>query len=210
MDLYNDVNDWLLVGGDLSLASALLGQTDEDTIAHLMGRGVTHVLDARIEWEDSALWIAEGLYAENYAHLPITDSWKHNPDEEWFCGVEDFVRNFLAERKDGEKIYVHCHMGVNRGPSAAMLALLTEEPTMTPWHAFLAVRAARSVAGLVYAEHVGVRHIVRNTTDDEITWATLGDFRKQMNDYWTPSLIRAVNKGISFYRSTEGDTRIEV
>jgi len=204
---YNDVNDWLTVGADLDIAAHITGMADAETIAHLRERGVTHVLDARSEWTDADLWIAAGLSSANYAHLPIIDSYNHIPDEAWFQGVEDFVADFLVTRSEGDRIYVHCHMGVNRGPSAAMLALLVADDDLTPWDAFLAIREARSIAGLVYAQSVGLRHIVRtNNGDDEVLYAALGDFRKQMDSYWTYDAVQAVNRGIAYYRTKEGGT----
>lgn len=206
---YNDVNDWLLVGADLDIATHLTGMEPDEVIAHLRGLGVTHVLDARSEWTDADLWVQAGLPAENYAHLPIIDSYNHLPDEAWFAGVESFVADFLTGRNEGDKIYIHCHMGVNRGPSAAMLALLTADPDMHPWDAFLAIRETRKIAGLVYAESVGLRHLVVTAgDDDEVMYAALGDFRKQMDDYWSIDRVQGVNRGIAYYREAEGGTVI--
>lgn len=206
---YNDVNDWLLVGGDLMIANHLTGMTDGEAIAHLMNRGVTHVIDARSEWTDADVWEGEGLPPENYCYMPIIDSGNHRPDEWWFQGVESFVADFLVNRKDGDKIYIHCHMGVNRGPSAAMLALLTADPDMHPWDAFLAIREARDIAGLVYAEYVGLRHIaVTRNTDDDALYAALRAYRIQMHQYWDGDRIQAVNRGIAYYRSKEGGTLV--
>lgn len=205
---FNQVNDWLLVGADLDVARDTIGFTDGEAITCLMNRGVTHVLDARIEWTDALVWQGYGLPPENYAHLPIVDSHSHQPAEAWFQGVEDFVQDFLANRDEGDKLYVHCHMGVNRGPSAAMLALLTADPDLSPWDAFLAIREARSIAGLVYAEYVGARHISRKGGTDYDMYLALGDFRRQMRDYWSPARVESVNRGIAFYRSKEGGTLV--
>lgn len=204
---YNVVNGWLLVGADLDIAYDLTGMEAVETIAHLRGLGVTHVVDARIEWTDADLWEDAGLPAENYCYAPITDSYSHMPDDAWFSQIENFIGDFLVNRKDGDKVYVHCHMGVNRGPSAAMLALLTADPDLSPWDAFLAIREARSMAGLVYAQSVGLRHIaIYHDGDDEVLYAALGDYRKQMDDYWSMSRVEDVNRGIAYYRTAEGGT----
>lgn len=206
---YNEVNDWLLVGADLDIAHHITGMEPDEAIAHLRDLGVTHVLDARCEWSDADLWVEAGLPALNYAHLPIVDSYSHMPDEAWFCGVEAFVADFLVSRNEGDKMYVHCHMGVNRGPSAAMLALLTADADLHPWDAFLAIRGARSIAGLVYAQPVGIRHLARSIVgDDEALYAALGDFRKQVDGYWSDERVLGVNRGIAYYRDKEGGTLI--
>ena len=206
---YNEVNDWLLVGGDLLIAEHLTGMDELETIAHLIGEGVTHVIDARSEWTDLTAWIAGGMPTANYCYAPIIDQWDHQPPEDWYVKVETFVRNFLENRSEGDRLYVHCHMGVNRGPSAAMLALLTADPSLSPWDAFLAIREARTIAGVVYAEYVGLRHLVRaNLGDDDALYRDLGEFRDRMEDYWNPERIGQVNRGIAYYRGKERSTLV--
>jgi hypothetical protein len=214
VDTYcNDVNEWLTVGGDLDLARDMTGQDFPTTIAELLAHGVTHVLDLRSEWSDGPEWERAGLPAENFCHAPITDSWSHIPSEGWFEAVEDFVQKFWLESSEGDRLYVHCHMGINRSPSAAMLALLTVDPLMHPLDAFLRLREARPVAGLVYAEAVGVRHLLNaeGVTADDLTAAgelpaSVRLFSTALANYWTPELRQAVRKGIAFYRSAEGGT----
>jgi hypothetical protein len=210
MDTFcNDVNDWLIVGADLLIGSILTEVTEQDVAAWLMSQGVTHVIDARIECCDDDIWTSVGLPAENYGYFPVTDSFRHRVDEGWFVGVEDFVQGFLAQRSEGDKLYVHCHMGVNRGPSAAMLALLTADPSLDPWDAFLAIRHARAIAGLVYAEQVGIRHLVVKVggSDDKV-FSAMNEYRKRVNDYWTYDAINEVNRGVAYYRDDVIGTRV--
>lgn len=192
--LYNDVNGWLTVGADLDLALMMLGQPYHKTIGQLSDHGVTHVLDVRIERNDRDLWVAAGLPAENYAHVPVVDQRGYSPPESWFCGVEESVRGFLSGREFGDRLYVHCQMGVNRGPSAAMLALLTYDKTMTPWGAFMEVREARPMAGIVYSVDVGSRHIVnegvRKGINSNDVCNDVVDFRALTLAYWTKSMIQ--------------------
>lgn len=208
---FNDVNDWLSVGGDLDLARDVTGQKLGETITQLRAHGVTHVLDLRSEWDDAALWRAAGLPEGNYRHAPIVDSWRHIPPESWCETVEDFIRKFWEETGTGSRLYIHCHMGINRAPSAAMLALLTIDPDMDPMRAFLRIREARPAAGLVYAEAVGIRHLLNREGFDEFTAEdTLPDsvieFSRAIDEYWTPALSESVRRGIAFYRSAEGHT----
>lgn len=198
---YNDVNEWLTTGGDLDLARDLTGKSPAETVALLRDHGVTHVLDVRTEWEDRAEWIAGGLDPKNYVRAPITDDHHHRPAESWYRTVEDFVERFWFDAKPGDRLYVHCHMGINRGTSAAMLALLTINPLMHPMVAFQQIRDARPVAGLVYAKHVGVRHI-----DNCPMGYDRAEFITALEDYWTPERDREVSRGIAFYRDAEGGT----
>lgn len=182
MDFCNDVNDWLTVGGDLDLAEDFTGQDYAATINQLQSNGVTHVLDLRRGWDDRDVWVAEGLEYNNYCHAPIIDLRGHIPPEEWYTTIESFVRRFWQESYHGDRLYAHCQMGVNRGPSAGMLALLTIDPELHPWAAFHTIRNARSVAGVVYAEAVGVRHLARRGECFE-------EFSRQMRDFWTPEQV---------------------
>lgn len=208
---YNDVNEWLTIGCDIELAAHTMGGTVKDAIGALADHGVTHVLDCRIESTDEDFWRSAGLSPSSYLRCPIVDNYNHSPAESWFREVETFIRHFLLNRDFGDRIYVHCHMGINRGPSAAMLALLTYDPNMSPWDAFLAIREARSITGLVYAEAVGVRHIINRgldtQADDDAVYADTCDFRALLNAYWTPERWEEARKGIAFYRSSEG-TRV--
>lgn len=213
---YDDVNDWLSVGGDLDLARDVTGQDFPTTIAQLQAHGVTHVLDLRSEWSDKPEWITAGLPDENYGHIPIVDQWGHIPNEDWFDAVEGFVEKFWLNSNEGDRLYVHCHMGINRSPSAAMLALLTVDPLLSPMDAFMQVRAVRPVAGMVYAEAVGIRHLlnVEGVTAADLATGELPvsvvAFSAEMDAYWTPALRAAVGRGIAYYRSVEGGTKVVV
>lgn len=187
---FDDVNDWLTVGGDLDLAYELSGRSFVDTVWGLRDHGITHVLDLRAEWCDKDAWVYAGLPAENHCYAPIVDWWEHAPDEGWFQVVEEFVERFWHESYEGDRLYVHCHEGVNRAPSAAMIAMLTVEPTMHPYEAFLRVREARPAAGLVYADVVGARHIAMSTELGRID-----EYVQMICDYWAPETIREPSAG---------------
>ena len=213
MDTYcNDITTWLTVGTDLDVAQDLTGQIFAATIAELQSHGVTHVLDVRSEWDNRGDWEAAGMPTEHYKYLPIDDSWRHIPAESWFAGVEEFVTRFRAEASEGDRLYVHCHMGINRAPSAAMLALLTVDPELDPLVAFRSIRKARPIAGLVYAEHVGIRHLrnkegVQIPAGDDVP-ESVTEFSKALSSYWTPELRKSVHAGIAYYRSKGGGTTV--
>jgi hypothetical protein len=79
-----------------------------------------------------------------------------------------------------------------------MLALLTVDPQMHPFDAFLRIRAARPVAGVRYAEMVGIRHMVNQET---FSAKAIGEFRAMLDSYWTPDLRREHGAGIDHYLS---------
>lgn len=194
---YDDVNDWLTVGGDVELAEACAGQNYRDTVDELLAHGVTHVIDARSECCDSDLWYEAGLPLANYCYAPIVDQRGFVPPEAWFQDVENFVRRFVAKYSEGDRLYVHCFAGVNRGPSVAMLALLTVNPDLSPMEAFLQVREARPVAQLIYAEHIGMRHLLNTkglTADDLVDGlpSEVAAFRESVQTYWSPSQRKRV------------------
>ncbi len=187
---YHDVNDWLSIGADLDLASDITGKSRFEVAIELLGHDVTHVLDLRVEAEpeDHLVWTTAGLRRGNYTNVPIVDQRGYVPPEEWFTGIEAAVSTFWDESAHGDRLYSHCFMGSNRGPSAAMLALLTVEPEMHPFDAFLRLREARPVAGIRYAEAVGMRHLLNTIgPDPDGFWPyEVAEFRKMLADYWTP------------------------
>jgi dual specificity phosphatase 3 len=136
------VGDRIVVSGDLP-------DGDRLGIAHLdrwVAAGVTGVVDCRAEWSD-ATFVARIAPAIRYVHVGIDDNGGPRPDEWFDAGVGGAVD--LLERTDGD-VLVHCHMGINRGPSMAFAVLLTLG--WDPGEALDAIRAARPIAALIYAE----------------------------------------------------------
>ncbi len=135
------VTDRLLVGGDLSpnFARARV-QLDE-----LLEAGVTHIVDLREEWSDEALvgtWAPQVRYLQ---HRVADAGQKIGP--EWFAGLVEWVDEALSD--ESAKVLVHCHMGVNRAPSAMLALLLARGMGLRP--ALDTIRQARPVAVIDYA-----------------------------------------------------------
>ncbi len=135
------VTDRLLVGGDVDLFHPDRAQRQ---VAELRAYGVTHVVDLRIEWDDSELWNGTGV---EYLHLPIDDAGQHVPGS-WFDRAVGAVLAMLD--RPGSRVLVHCHMGVNRGPSLGYAVLLGQGHD--PVEALALVRRARPIAHAFYAE----------------------------------------------------------
>lgn len=135
------VTDRLLVGGDLHPQP----DTAVDQAHELVSAGVTHVLDARIEWRDPEVW--ERLGGVDYRWSGIDDRGQRVPDA-WFEGLVAWALEALS--RPGTVLLTHCHMGINRGPSAGFAVLLGLG--WDPVDALDAVRRARPIAYVAYAE----------------------------------------------------------
>jgi dual specificity phosphatase 3 len=135
------VTDFLAVGGDLD------GYDDEKACAQaleLVDAGISHVLDVRQECDDAELW--SHLPEIAYRHDGIDDAGQQVPTA-WFAGVVEWALEAIAE---GGVVLTHCHMGINRGPSAGFAVLLGLG--WDPVDALAAIRAARPIAAIDYAE----------------------------------------------------------
>lgn len=138
----------LVVGGDLDTQDDQLAASQ---LHELIEAGVTHIVDTRIEWSDEQ-WVARLAPQLRYHHHGMDDAGQRVADD-WF---DDTVGVALEAIEQGGVVLTHCHMGVNRGPSLGFAVLLAQG--WDPVEALDAVRAARPVAWIVYA-------------DDALRWA---------------------------------------
>ena len=130
----------LWLGGDLD-DDDLVARAQLDEWVHL---GVEHIVDCREERSDHELVHGIAPWVR-YTHVGVDDHGGHQRDE-WF---EEGVEAALATLVDGGFVYVHCHMGINRGPSMAFAVLLA-----LGWgirEALDALIAARPIVGVIYA-----------------------------------------------------------
>lgn len=151
LDLANAhfVTEFLAVGGDLAY-------DNEEAAAQaieLVDTGVTHVLDVRHECDDSELW--SYVPEVTYRWDGIDDAGQTVPVE-WFDGIVDWAREAIAQ---GGVVLTHCHMGINRGPSAGYAILLSLG--RDPVEALAAIRSARPIANIWYAEDALAWHFTR-------------------------------------------------
>ena len=123
---------------------------------------ITHVLDTRIEWSDQEL-VAQQAPAIVYGWIGADDAGLPQADE-WFDTGLEFAREAL---QDPEPILlVHCHMGINRGPTMAYRILL--EQGADPIDALETIRSARPIADIAYAADA-LDHFHRNHDVSEAT-----------------------------------------
>jgi len=149
------VTERLAVGGDLSPNFGLAKrQLDE-----LVAAGITHIADLREEWSDETL-VKTWAPQLKYLHHRVADAGQEI-DGAWFDALADWVDAALAE--PGSKVLVHCHMGVNRAPSAVLALLLNLGIGLRP--ALDAIRAARPVAVIDYARNAVDWQLDRSAAD---------------------------------------------
>lgn len=139
----------LAVGGDLAYDDdAMVAQVFE-----IIDSGITHVLDLRIEDDDTGIWETAKIA---YLRVGTTDAEGHVVPPEIFDAGVRFAR--LAVREGG-KVLAHCHMGINRGPSMGFAILL--DRGHCPIEAFDMIHAARPQAFIAYAQDALSAHAAR-------------------------------------------------
>jgi dual specificity phosphatase 3 len=137
------VTGQLLTGGDLDIDD---NRRAEAQLAELVARGLTHIVDVRIEWSDQ-YFVSQAAPGVRYLHLGIDDAGQQVPDEFFDRGV-GFIRDALTD--PSSLVLAHCHMGINRGPSLAYAVLL--DAGVDPVAALDQILAVRPVAYIAYAE----------------------------------------------------------
>lgn len=131
----------LIVTGDLSpVRGRALEQLDRWLRADAVG-----IIDCRGEWTDED-FVAVHAPELDYRYVGTDDDGR-GQDDEWFtAGVTHFEE--LSRR--GGRVVVHCHMGINRGPSMAFAILLSQGWGIS--EALDEIAAARPIVGLIYAD----------------------------------------------------------
>jgi protein-tyrosine phosphatase len=102
------VTDQIAVGG---------GIWNDDNMEELVKRGVTHIIDMQIEFDDRPL--AEP-YPVKVLFNPTDDDFLPKPPRLFQAGV-DFALDALEDA--GNKVYIHCAAGVHRAPMMTLAIL---------------------------------------------------------------------------------------
>ena len=98
----------------------------------MAARGITAVVNLRIEFDDASAGIAPA----QYLYLPTVDD--HAPSLEHLCEGVQFIADVVA---DGGSVYVHCGSGIGR--AATMAAAYLTETGLTPEQAWDHIRDVR-------------------------------------------------------------------
>ena len=146
------VTNQLVISGDLpSNYGAKFDQLDKWVDA-----GITDVIDVREERDDSEFIRSNSDITPYW--LGVDDCGSRR-DPAWFMNLTAITESILADSQ--RKLLIHCHMGVNRGPSAAFAALIHHG-----WHhldALRAIRRARPITGIIYAPDAAEWHGLHST-----------------------------------------------
>ena len=125
-----------------------LSPHDSEAVSQLqnwVSDGVSDIIDLRGEASHESL-VARIAPHINYHWLGVDDEGDRRSDE-WFEAIQHAAALVFAD--PSRKVVIHCHMGVNRGPSAAFTALITNG--VDPIKALGQIRAVRPIAAMIYA-----------------------------------------------------------
>jgi protein-tyrosine phosphatase len=134
-DDISHVTEWLLLGGEISSA---------EHMARLTTQGITTIINAACEVSDRMLC---ERYSLGYYHLYWYDDLQPKSAHE-FLHVLGWVGDEEAKLAgDGQplRLYVHCQMGINRGPLIATF-LLAARQGLSADEAWELVKASRPAA----------------------------------------------------------------
>lgn len=176
------VTDHIAVGGDLAyhLSDAL------DQMQDIMEQDIELVIDLRQEATDEHMWRDSNV---TYVHLPTDDRFGHHIPAEIF---DNAVHEAARVVDGGGKVLLHCHMGINRGPSAAYAVLLHYGYDVVD--AFDLIRSKRPEAAIAYAmdalfAHQGRQEKMISPYEDENDRRRL---RYHIRSIWTPEEERRI------------------
>lgn len=177
----------LWTGGDLPAGVEAAGD-----ISDWIDAGITHVVDNRLEYSDEAL-VALVAPEITYLYNGVDDAGQRMPDG-WFDRAVDFALGARAS-DPGAGVLLHCHMGINRGPSAAYAVLLGLG--WDPVEAIDLIRTQRPIAAVGYAENAldwWHRRRAASTTRKASDVRRLAAWRLD-NPHDTVRIIRAIRSG---------------
>ena len=135
---FSQITERLFTGAGIANASDL---------SQLNAAGVTHIIDARDDFDDEALIMASYPYML-YTWNPTADDGKHPKPPGWFHKA--VLVAMLTMPSGGAKIFTHCAAGVNRGPSLAYAIL--RAMGLSKDEAYNMIKAKRPQAGIAYRD----------------------------------------------------------
>jgi len=137
------ITDRIWTGGDLPSERGTEAMLAD--LADIRAAGITHIIDNRIEWSDEE-FVARRAPGLRYTWNGQDDAGQAMPATWFDTGVFAAVET-LAQPTGG--VLVHCHMGINRGPSMALAILLALDWDVV--EALDDVRDARPIAAMGYS-----------------------------------------------------------
>ncbi len=183
------LTDTLATGGDLQADHRQAAQQ----CAGLLQQRVTHIIDLRAEYDDTQRYrrfLGPGV---SLFHLGVDDphGGTEHPDS-WWEGIYATAQEALSV--PGAKLFVHCHVGMNRGPSAAFMLLCSPLFSLAPVDAFQLIRRQRPIAYMAYAEQaIGWLSRQSWSSVDKSDILKLVEMRTTPAYKWTDALTAEVN-----------------
>lgn len=183
------LTDTLATGGDL--------QADHRQAAEqcngLRKQGVTHIIDLRAEFDDLQRYrrfLGPGV---SIFHFGVDDP--HGGTDHpasWWESIYTTAQEALTV--PGARLFVHCHVGMNRGPSAAFMLLCSPLFGLSVADAFQLVRRRRHIAYMAYAEQA-VSWLADQSWSsvEKSDILTLTELRLKPTYQWTDALTNEVN-----------------
>lgn len=171
----------LWVGGDLVYSP----KTEVDRMLHLQPL-VIDVRDAE-EVETEPSWRSLGL---DGIHVEMHDDPKRGTT------MRSFLEFFeIVQPMSSQKLFIHCHMGINRSPSAAWF-LMVMDGWMKPAEAFDIISQKRPFAGMAYVTEalkavMSIRNVERKQRP-----VMLKEWEQYQERHWTTERQRKINDAI--------------
>ena len=179
------LHDRIWTGGDLDPRDRVA----RAQLSDIIDSGITHIVDLRLEWSDQLRVAGFNLDSTpEYHWLGVDDDGSDLGPRSWEAGL-NYVYEVLDEDPE-HVVLIHCHMGVNRAPSLAALAVqyVNGGIGVDVWNA---IREVRPIAWAIYYPE-GLRHVGLDTEADEVAEAI-----KKANKYGD------MEKGIGRIRSLQ-------
>lgn len=165
-----------------------------DQLADMIDHDVTHMVDCRLEANDEE-FVTSHDREMKYLHLGVDDDGGQMPHSWYEEGTNWIIKALRADSYN--HVVVHCHMGINRGPSLAFAAMLAMGHD--PVKAIDKIRTARPIAGVSYAEDaLNWFHVSRDIAADQraADKAALRAWR-EANPHETTRIVRKIRRGES-------------
>ena len=164
------VSDQLAVSGDLPMNR----DAAHEQLTRWEEAGITDVFDMRGECDDTDFIHANSAIRSHW--FGVDDNGGKRSDS-WFIALTTKCAEVLADPT--RKVLVHCHMGVNRGPSALYAVMLNQG-----WDyldALRAIRNARPIAGIIYASDAAHWHATKQEKSLEEIAAMVDDVEQWLD-----------------------------
>jgi dual specificity phosphatase 3 len=142
--------NWNFVTSRLATGSGIV--TDDD-VSILWKAGITAIIDCRAEQDDSAI-IAANEHAKDLLYLWNGTDDPFPPDHgepkiQWIVRSLKFAMPLFST--PNQKVYTHCQMGINRGPSTAYAIMRAFGLGDETSKAIIRISRPQTIIGIFYA-----------------------------------------------------------